>query len=96
MHDPEPKSAEPVIAHEPMAARESVAAHEVAQATDRFLVRLDRMAALLERMELDDHRMTALHRRAVVREFLLSARDCHRALVRFSRSTPEAEVPLQG
>jgi len=62
---------------------EAIDANDVARATDRFLVRLDRMAALLERMELDDHRMTALHRRAVIREFLLSARDCHRALDRF-------------
>jgi hypothetical protein len=69
---------------------------EVARATDRFLVRLDRMAALLERMELDDHRMTALHRRAVVREFLLSARDCHRALDRFrdTLQSSEAQLPL--
>jgi hypothetical protein len=82
MHDSKLDLAEPVLAH------------ELARATDRFLVRLDRMAALLERMELDDHRMTALHRRAVVREFLLSARDCHRALDRFRGSLP-AETDLE-
>jgi hypothetical protein len=78
---------------DPVEATDPVAAAEVAQATSRFLVRLDRMAALLERMELDDHRMTALHRRAVVREFLLSARDCHRALDRF-RDTLQGEASM--
>ena len=76
-------------AGQPVPARETpVSAQEVATATGRFLTRLDRMSALLERMELDDHRMTALHRRAVVREFLQSARDCHSALERFQSGLP--------
>jgi hypothetical protein len=63
---------------------DTATARQVAELTQRFIARLDHVTAMLERMELDERRMTPLHRRAVTRELRESARECHEALRHFS------------
>jgi hypothetical protein len=63
---------------------DTATARQIAELTQRFIARLDHVTAMLERMEMDERRMTPLHRRAVTRELRQSARECHEALRHFS------------
>lgn len=63
---------------------DSAVAKQLEDLTQRFVARLDHVTAMLERMELDERRLTPLHRRALTRELRLSARECHAALQQFT------------
>lgn len=63
---------------------QTAVARQLEELTHRFVVRLDHITAMLERMELDERRMTPLHRRFVTRELRQGARECREALRQFS------------
>ncbi len=63
---------------------DSAVAKQLEELTQRFVARLDHVTAMLERMELDERRLTPLHRRVLTRELRQSARECHAALQQFS------------
>jgi len=63
---------------------DSATARQLNELTQRFVARLDHITAMLERMELDERRMTPLHRRNVTRELRQGARECREALSQFS------------